>query len=132
LAVRLSRMEEYSELRNSFPFVSKKRLAFLRQAFTLPPLNSFEATALAFFTRFERSADLRHLVAHAQMQVLPDWGVTFHDYVVAEGNVLQKRSQRYLLKDFEVLARKSASLARLGQTLINQLNATGLVPELTY
>lgn len=128
LAIRCSRLDQYAALRDSFPHSTEKRVAFLRRAFALAPLVPYQRYATLFLNRVEQAAGLRHMVAHSRMQVLPNWGVTFHDIPKAGPGSITKRSHRLTLDQLELEAWKSARLSRLCQTLMDRLDAAGVVP----
>ena len=64
------------------------------------------------------------------MQVMPDWGVTFHHFPERiEGGVKIERT-RLTLQDLEKLAWHSAKLSRLYQRLYNRLEEECILPPL--
>ena len=129
LAIQVSRLECYADLRSTFPYSTKKRLEFLRSAFSFGPLKPFERTAQQFFRRFEDKAEIRHLVAHCRMQVLPDWGVTLEDIDVKDRKIL-RRTKNFTIEEFERLAFKAARLSRLAQLLSYKLDEKDILPKL--
>ena len=77
LALRCSRLPQYESLRSTFPYSIQARLTFLQQAAALAPLNQLPNVAEQYAKRVERLLNDRNLMAHARMEVMPDWGVTF-------------------------------------------------------
>ena len=129
LTIQASRLECYTNLAPTLPYITHRRLKFLRQVFASGPLEPYQEVAEQFFKRFEKIADTRHLVAHARMQVLPDWGVTFEDYRIVKGEIIN-RTKRFPMEEFEVLASNSARFSRLSQRLSNDLAALNILPPL--
>jgi hypothetical protein len=123
VAVRASRLDDYAGLREGFPHSAAKRSAHLRRVFASGPLAPFERLATLAFDRFDATAELRHLVAHARMQVLPDWGVTFEDFPRNAPGGLIKRTKRLQMSELEQAAWQAARLSRLCQRLAGRLNA---------
>jgi hypothetical protein len=130
LAIRCSRLEVYANLRENFPYSIPKRLEYLRQLFSIGPCVPYNGIANLFFDRFELTAELRHQVAHSRMQVLPDWGVTFHDIPKASPTEINIRTNRVTLPELEELAWKAARLSRLCQRLYVRLDCSGILPPL--
>lgn len=129
LALRISKMAEYQDLRESFPYRTDQRVSYMRRAFARPPLNAFERIAAQALSRFEIAGTLRNQAAHARMTVMPDWGVTFDDYDRVDGEV-HTRLDRYPLMTLEGLAWQAARRSRLCQRLLDNLEQTGLLPLL--
>jgi len=129
LAIRVSRMPEYYSLRERFPFTSEKRIAFLRSAFLAAPLAPYHPYASRFLEKFEQTAPLRHMMAHGRMQVLGGL-VTFHDIPWTDGFAITIRRQRFVLAGLELVALRSAKLARLGHLLNHRLEALKILPPL--
>lgn len=131
LALRTSRLPQCESLRSGMPFREKSLLIYLRASFALEPLRQFQTTAEAFLSRFEAAGDLRHMAAHARMQVLPGWGVVL-EHFPAGGSpsepLIEKR--RFLLADLEREARRAARLSRYGDRLFAQLESSGVLPPL--
>ncbi len=123
LAVRASRLDDYAGLREGFPHSAGKRSAHLRRVFASGPLAPFKRLATAALDRFDATAELRNLAAHARMQVLPDWGVTFEDFPKNAPSGLIKRTKRLQMSDLEQAAWQAARLSRLCQRLAGRLNA---------
>lgn len=130
LCFRCSKLPEYATLRGSFPYSFPDRLAYLRKAFELSPLAHHQDTAERFFRRVEAQADLRHLFAHARMQVLPDWGATFHDFKAQKGMPMAYRQFRMTLRNLEREAWNAARLSRICQRLADNLETLDLLPSL--
>ena len=130
LALRCSRLEQYAAIRSTFPYSFKNRVKFLRQAFDLEPLARHQQIANQFFNRVESLFASRNLVAHARMQVMPDWGVTFHHFPESSKDGVTTSQRRFVLDDLENLAWRSAKLSRLQQYLLNRLDNEELLPKL--
>lgn len=130
LALRCSRLEHYAALRSTFPYSFKNRIKFLRQAFSQEPLLRHQEIANQFFDRVERLFAARNMVAHARMQVMPDWGVTFHHFPESFDGGVSTSKERLTLQDLELLAWRGARLSRLYQRLANILDDEDLLPAL--
>ncbi|AJA10017.1 hypothetical protein SKP52_15695 [Sphingopyxis fribergensis] len=128
LCVRASRLPSYAALRESFPHSADQRISFLRRAFAIEPLLQYQLWAGMFFDRLDAQSDLRNLAAHSRMQVMPDWGVTFHD-LRRDGpsNVIMRR-QRMTMSELETEAWRAARLSRLCQMLVGRLNRAEILP----
>ncbi|CAD7341789.1 hypothetical protein FIM10_18670 [Sphingomonadales bacterium 56] len=131
IAIRCSRLDAYASIRTDFPYAMPRRLAFLRSAFSTGPLAPFERVADAFLTRFEASAELRHMMAHAHTQASGDlvgWGATFHDYQPTKGGAITYRARRMRLAELEAEAARAARFSRIGRRLYWHLDESGLLP----
>jgi hypothetical protein len=129
IAIRASRSPQYAELRETFPFSAEKRTAFLRKAFEAEPLAQYRSVALSYLDRFDELASLRHMAAHARMQVLGGQ-ITFHDIPRSYGKAITMRKQRFVFAGLELLAWRSAKLARAGHRLSNGLDELRILPPL--
>jgi hypothetical protein len=130
LCFRCSKLPQYADLRSSFPYSLGDRLSFLRKAFSAPPLHIYQETAERFFINVEQGAELRHIVAHARMQVMPNWGVTFHDFRTSKGGLTDYRQHRRTLSELEREAWNAARLSRKCHRLATALESLALLPPL--
>lgn len=129
IAIRASRIGQYLALREHFPFSAEKRVSFLRKAFELEPLARHRPIGSAFLDKFESIASLRHVMAHGRMQVLGGQ-ITFHDIPKSDGSTIAMRRQLFVFAGLELLAWRSAKLARLGHRLSSRLDALEILPPL--
>ena len=129
LAIRSSRMTEYSELRATFPYPHKKRLAYLREVFSKAPLAAYRQTAERFLVKFDKGADFRHLIAHSRMQVEGDL-VIFQDFKVEANNTPMHRRLPVTIWDLEKHAWKAVCLSRICQRLAEGLESAEILPRL--
>ncbi|HEX8532808.1 MAG TPA: hypothetical protein VF662_01440 [Allosphingosinicella sp.] len=129
LAIRASLLPQYVQLRRTFPFSAEKRIAFLRKVFSTEPLMQYRSIAVSYLDRFDELASLRHMAAHARMQVLGGQ-ITFHDIPQSDGTAITMRRQPFVFAGLELLAWRSAKLARAGHKLSELLNQRGLLPPL--
>jgi len=130
IAVRASRLAAYSNMRPKFPYQMNRRRAFLKAVFASGPLAQYSGMANAFLDRFEASSDLRHMKAHAHMELGADpkgWGVTFHDYTGVDGDVCYRR-RRVRLAELEHEAWCASRFSRLCQRLYHRLGQIGILP----
>ena len=130
LAIRTSVMDEYFGLREKLPFPFGKRVKYLREIFKLPPLMKYQPYACQFLDRLEENYELRNLVAHARMQVSPDWGITFILYQHGDGNQIIEVRKRILLSELEKAAWQLSRLSRLAQLLLERLEQDGILPSI--
>ena len=124
VCIQTSRLQCYAELTPNFPYSTSKRVAHLRKAFAIGPLEPFHRTATAFLDRFDATGPLRNMVTHARMQVLSEWGVTFEHYPKQVDGGVQHHSTRLTIAQLESRAWETARLSRLCQHLQFLLNAT--------
>jgi hypothetical protein len=129
VAIRASRLPQYEALRAGFPYSAEKRVAFLRAAFCKDPLRPYQGIASVFLDRFSAAANLRHMMAHARMQVLPGMAV-FHDFAESNGVEVSARRTPFALHELEHCAWKAARLSRIGQRLLVRLNTAEVLPTL--
>ena len=129
LCFQCSRHPSYLNLRADFPYYLQERIKYLRKVFALGPLVHYQSTAECFLSRVEKQAELRHLVAHARMEV-SDWGATFHDFKAQKGQPIAYRSKRMTLKSLEHEAWNAARLSRICQHLASNLDSLGILPPL--
>lgn len=129
ISIRTSLLPQYHALNDRFPFSSGKRIAFLRRVFQVGPLLLHRSIALDFLDRFEDIAALRHMMAHGRMQVLGGQ-ITFHDIPQSDGTVITMRRQPFVFAGLELLAWRSAKLARVGHVLFERLDALDILPPL--
>jgi hypothetical protein len=130
ICIKASRLPKYAALRESFPQTAENRVSFLRRAFALDPLLEYQPWATLFLDRFEAHSEIRNLSAHARMQVLPDWGVTFRDLRRDGPMKINSRSQRMTIPELEVAAWRAARLSRLCQRLVNRLNRAEILARI--
>ena len=128
LAIRCSRLPVYEQIRETFPFSMQARLSFLKTAFSTGPLKPHAGLALQFFARVEVGLELRHLAAHAQMQVLPRWGINFDDIPSASPVEVTSRYRHLTMQELELEAWRAARLSRLGQHLLGLLDSMKILP----
>jgi hypothetical protein len=129
LCIRASRLPQYESLRQSFPRSAEKRVSFLRDAFSIYPLSSYRVIAYQFLDRFSATANTRHMMAHARMQVM-DKQVTFHDFPRTSNVSITLRRQPFSLVELEAIAWRSARLGRLAHRLLNRLNRADVLPTI--
>lgn len=130
ICIKASRLPQYDALRGSFPHSAEQRVSFLRRAFALEPLLEYQPWAKLFLDRFEAHSELRNLAAHARMQVLPDWGVTFQDLRREGPEQVNARRQRMTVPELEVAAWRASRLSRLCQRLVGRLNRAQILARI--
>lgn len=130
LAIRTSVMPEYLGMREKLPFTFQRRINYLREIFDTAPLERYQPYARQFLYRLEQNYELRNLVAHARMQVLPDWGVTFVHFVRGDGNQLLEVNKRVLVSELERAAWRLCRLSRLTQFLLERIESDQILPPI--
>jgi hypothetical protein len=128
VAIRASRLPQCHALRENFPFQADRRIAFLRTALAVEPFARFESVGARFLDKFETIAALRHMMAHGRMRVLSQ--ITFQDIPHSDGTAITMRRQTFVLAGLEVLAWRSAKLARTAHRLLSRLNDLNILPTL--
>lgn len=130
VAIRSSLMPEYEGLRGNLSFKFSSRMKYLREIIEFGPFFDFRNVAEAYLSRLEAHYEIRNIAAHAHMQVLPDWGVTFTDYSPNKDRKITKRQRRLTLHELERSAWRLARLSRLCQTFIDELEQRTSIPAL--
>jgi hypothetical protein len=121
LAITISRLPDYAGLRTTYPRRLDSRRAYLRQAFSFGPLAPYERLAMGILDRFERAGDLRHLMAHAAMDIGGPLGARFSDFPESDGIAITQRLELMPLAKLEREAWRSARFSRLVQRLLYSL-----------
>lgn len=129
LALRSSKLPEYADIRDTYPYKHGQKLSYLRSVFLSEPLKPYQDTAERFFTRFDAGADLRNLMAHAKMDVDSSW-IVFEDFDIGKKGAIQRRQFPFTLKDLEKTAWKAVCLSRICQRLADELESQNILPAL--
>ncbi len=130
LCLRASRLDMYARLRSKFPYSQPERLKFLRKAFSFGPLKPYQPIATLMADKIEQDATVRHLVAHARMQVLPENFVSFHDYPRSDSVGVSYRRTPMSMLELERQAWKAALRSRTFQMLYCKLEEANVLPKL--
>lgn len=130
IAIRASLVPEFLALRSTFPRRVEQRIAFLRRVFEIEPMVEHQSVANAYLDRFVGMATLRHMMAHGRMQVMGGGLVTLHDFPRSDGASVVMRRQSFTFAGLEILAWRSAKLARAGHKLLARLEALKILPAL--
>jgi len=132
VAIRASRYPAYQGHRDSFPTKLKTRVTYLREIIELPgPLRPHAKLGRAVLDRYQATEDLRNMMAHARMQVLPGWGATFHFFQAASGSQIRYRTRRFTEIELQFLGNKAARFSRAVRRLVATINARTLLPPLS-
>ena len=78
---------------------------------------------------YEEAAEIRHLMAHAWMRVLGNWGATFKDFKPDKDGVILSRERRFTLDELSTIAVSTTALSRMAQQLMEEIDAKGLLPS---
>jgi hypothetical protein len=128
VAIRCSHSPEYRDLREKPPFSSGQRIAYLRSVLeTDGPLSRFEALGTAILDRYEASRAVRNRMAHADMEALPDWAITFEELVV-DGREITYRRKPYWPGELEEVAVRAARFSRAVQRIHYAMFANDEIP----
>lgn len=129
LVVRCSQTPEYRDLREKPPFSSAARIAYLRKVLaTDGPLSKYERLGTAILDRYDESRPIRNRMAHADMQVLPNWAVTFDEIVIDGGEITHRRTN-YWPGHLERLAAEAARFSHAVQRIHYTLFANDPIPS---
>ena len=129
LSIRCSHMPEYGSVTAREPRTILECINYIRLIFSHGPLVRFQKITEQFLLRFEAMSNIRNQAAHARMQVLPDWGATFLDFIRVKG-VTHIRQKPFTKDELEGLAWRAAKLSRLCQLLADHLQRQIELPEL--
>lgn len=132
LSIRASHHPAYLGRREFYPKKFSSRIAYLNDIFNLPgPLAQYSRFGQAVVTRFVASEDLRNMMAHAQMKVLPDWGATFHFFEPKTGSEIRFRTQRFTEDQLKAHAIKATRFSRAVRCMMARIGAERLLPPLS-
>lgn len=129
LAIRASHMDQYCSLSARYPYRLEGRINFMRKVLDSEgPFFQFRRHGHTFLDRFERAAELRHILAHAKMQILVM--IIFVDYSPAQNGMISRRYRRFTIDQLEQMARKATRLSRLMHISYEAINRAGFLPPL--
>jgi hypothetical protein len=131
LIIRSSMIDPYRDISEKFPYTLKSKLKYMRRALEIDgPFNKYRSLGEPFLDRFSDAADLRHLMAHAHMEVLGNWGATFTDFTPSSDGAITHRRRRYTPEQLEAFARRATRLSRLLQRGKYMIDQSGFLPAL--
>ena len=131
VAIRASKHGAYSDHRGAYPSKLKTRIRYLREILVLPgPLQPFRTLGEAILNRYAAGAELRNMMAHARMTVLPTWGATFYGFQAASEREIIYQTRRMTEPQLEALAKRTTRFSRAVRMLIAQLDTKELLPAL--
>lgn len=117
IVVRCSARDEYRDIQDRAPFTSGARFKYLRKVVaTDGPLTPFAGIVEAVLKRYEAGRVIRNRMAHADLEVLQNWGVIF-DEIVVVGNEITHHRTRYVGGELEALAIRASVFSRACQRL---------------
>ena len=129
IAIRSSRMDEYCDISEKFPYNADNRLGYLRRVLKVGgPFSRFRNAGIRFLERYEETAELRHIMAHGLMEVLGDAQFTYFRF--PKGGHIQKCSRRFSIDELERIAQEAARLSRLIQRCYYIIDHQKLLPPL--
>lgn len=102
-AIRISKMECYTQIRPAFPTRRPDRIRYLQAICnSAGPLHRYRPLVTAVIVRFEWALEMRDMLAHGRMQVLSGPGssatISFQDYY-GQGGVIILREKVYILEE---------------------------------
>lgn len=131
LSIRTSRSTHYSDVRDAYPSKLKARLTYLRKIFELPgPLSPYSSLGTSVINRFEDDQDMRNMMAHGRMTVMPDWGATFHFFEAKSGAEISYRTARFTETQLRFWATRATRFSRAVRAMAQKLDEAGLLPPL--
>lgn len=131
LSIRASRLDCYVKLRSKYPTRLKDRIRFLRLvADDEGPLKPWASLLHKVLDRYERSSEIRNIMAHAHMEVLPDWGATFSGYQAKGETEIMHYRQRLLPDELRLAAAKAARFSRAVFRIKRALDNRSILPQL--
>ena len=117
VVIRCSHSPQYRDLREKPPFNSGARVAYLRKVLeTDGPLSKYAPLGNAILDRYEASRTIRNRMAHADMEALPNWAITFDEIVIDGGRITHHRTN-YWPGQLERLAVKAARFSHAVQRI---------------
>lgn len=133
LSLRILNDANYRAMRATPPYGATKTAAFLKDVLDASgPLQRFRRVGHLFLDRFQNFAELRTLMAHGAMSVVPNWGVTVEYVNRARGGLIEQRSQRFSLLQLQTLAEQVNRLSRLGQRLYWRADLETVLPPRSW
>lgn len=132
VALRCSRIPVYLEIRDTFPSKLAGRLIYLRKVLDADgPLRPFKSLGLCVINRYDETADLRNIMAHAWQTILPEWGATYYGFNAKTGTEVTYYHRRLTIDQLHEEAARSARFSRAVRYLLARLNTLKLLPPMT-
>lgn len=130
LALRASCHPAYSDLREKPPHGATKTARYLKEVFAAcGPLQRHQSVATLFLDRFLELTEVRTMMAHGSMSIVPRWGITFEYVNRVSGGRIEKHSRRFSDEQLGSVAVHVNRLSRLGQGLYWRGNLNVVLPE---
>ena len=131
-SIKLSHYPEYYALRQKYPHRMKSKLTFIRAAFEIDPLDKYKQLANSFIEKFESTSDLRHMMAHARVEMAGrHTGIDFASYQQSSSPAqIDLRRSRYSYSELELEARRSVRLSRIARLFYNRLTEVLPLPPM--
>lgn len=127
VALRCSVHPNYAQIRENYPSKLKSRVSYLKAVLAHEgPLSEHSALGNAILDRYRSSEDLRNLMAHGGMQILPlggTWRATFHMFKPKDAQQVTFLQQPYTEDELKHLALKSARFSRAVKALKARLES---------
>lgn len=131
LSIRASHHAAYVGHRELYPKRLSSRIAYLNDIFNLPgPLLRFSRFGQAVVRRFLALEDIRNIMAHAHVKILPDWGATFYLFQPKSGSEISYRWQRFSQEELRRHAIRATRFSRAVRYMIARIDAEQLLPPL--
>jgi hypothetical protein len=132
LSIRASHHPAYLGHREFYPKKFSSRIKFLNEIFDLPgPLTPYSRFGHAVVRRFVEAEDLRNMMAHARLALLPGWGATFHFFEPKSGSEIAYRTQRFTEAQLSAHASKATRFSRAVRCFMARVDRLQLLPPLS-
>lgn len=114
-----------------FPSQRPKRIELLSSMLQAEgPLHRWRREGQAYLDHFGEADEVRNILAHAQMQVLPMWGVTFKEYLPVKGGGFVEKPHRVTVEQLEEVAVYWARFSRRVDRIVRVMQNRGLLPAI--
>lgn len=122
IALKASRLEPYIDVDVRIPKKNSEIIEYLKVLTTIKgPIYSIADDLKSLMLNFESHSNDRNMIAHAHMQVLPNWGATFSSYVAKGdkigGDYFAYEERRLTLLQMDELARAATVLSHKAQAI---------------
>jgi len=129
IAIRLSYLPEYQDIRDTYPFKGKSLRSFIEAAMSVDgPLKVAAKTAAKMLPRLDELEELRHRMAHAKMTLAPMRGFLFVDFDARKEKIVMRQM---VLTPPQLIrfAQVSTRLSRWFQSAFSGLEAMNELPH---
>lgn len=115
--VRCASMPAYRGLAEKPPFRMKGRVSYLRRVFDAEgPFSQKKSIGIAILDRYDAGRDIRNQMAHADIEVYPEWG-TVLDEILIDGTSIHHGRERYWGGRLEQEAKRASRFSKAVQRI---------------